>query len=54
MGNFRKFISVILVLVTLLLFLNYQELRENNRLQNIIINGIYNCQTDCDSITLKE
>lgn len=42
MGNFQKFMSVILVLITLLLFLNYLELRENNRLQNIIINGIYN------------
>ncbi|CAM3307080.1 hypothetical protein DET56_10528 [Paenibacillus pabuli] len=42
MGKFQKFMSVILVLITLLLFLNYLELRENNRLQNIIINGIYN------------
>ncbi|SDL81465.1 hypothetical protein SAMN05428961_10723 [Paenibacillus sp. OK060] len=42
MGKFQKFMSVILVLITLLLFLNYLELRENNRLQNIIIDGIYN------------
>ncbi|SEB10955.1 hypothetical protein SAMN03159332_3580 [Paenibacillus sp. 276b] len=42
MGKFQKFMSVILVLITLLLFLNYLELRENNRLQNIIINGIFN------------
>jgi len=42
MGYFRKFMSVILVLITVLLFLNYLELRENNRLQNIIIEGLYN------------
>ncbi len=42
MGKFQKFLSVILVLITLLLFLNYLELRENNRLQVIIIKGIYN------------
>ncbi|RAI97402.1 hypothetical protein DET54_105366 [Paenibacillus pabuli] len=42
MGKFQKFMSVILVLITLLLFLNYLELRENNRLQVIIIKGIYN------------
>lgn len=42
MGKFQKFASVILVLITLLLFLNYLELRENNRLQVIIIKGIYN------------
>ncbi|SEL10650.1 hypothetical protein SAMN05518856_107339 [Paenibacillus sp. OK003] len=42
MGKFQKFASVILVLVTLLLLLNYLELRENNRLQVIIIKGIYN------------
>lgn len=42
MGKFQKFLSVILVLITLLLLLNYLELRENNRLQVIIIKGIYN------------
>lgn len=42
MGKFQKFMSVILVLITILLFLNYLELRENNRLQNIIIEGLYN------------
>lgn len=42
MSKFQKLLSVTLVLITLLLVLNYFELREISRLQRIIINGVFN------------
>ncbi len=42
MSKFQKLLSVTLVLITLLLVLNYFELREISRLQRIIIEGVFN------------
>lgn len=42
MNKFQKIVSVLLVLIVVLLCLNYFEIRYSNKLQNIIIEHLYN------------
>ncbi|MCK6075188.1 hypothetical protein [Paenibacillus silvae] len=41
-NKFRVTVAVFLLLITVLLTLNYMEIRESNRLQQIIIEHLYN------------
>jgi len=42
MNKFQKIVSVLLVIIIVLLSLNYFEMRYSNKLQNIIIENLYN------------
>ncbi|MBU5354026.1 hypothetical protein KQI74_17200 [Paenibacillus barcinonensis] len=41
-NKFRVTVAVFLLLITVLLTVNYMEIRESNRLQGMIIQHLYN------------
>ncbi|MDM5276283.1 hypothetical protein [Paenibacillus silvae] len=41
-NKFRVTVAVFLLLITVLLTVNYMEMRESNRLQRMIIQHLYN------------